>query len=129
MNLTSYEVVIDSLHGQQCRPTGQETGYAGVNVQQRGYIAQPTQSPSHSAHICAVRFILLLPCPLCNKMWIQGNQVCTCGKQTFKEEKMGLQSQSSDHCLLLWKSYSEDKINVSCDSFVISFALNHSLST
>lgn len=33
-NLTSYEVVIDSLCGQQSTHTGQETGNAGVNVQQ-----------------------------------------------------------------------------------------------
>lgn len=35
MNLTSYEIVIDSLCGQQSRHTGQETGNAGINVQSR----------------------------------------------------------------------------------------------
>lgn len=64
-NLTSYEVVIDSLCGQQSTHTGQETGNAGVNVQQGGedMLYYPIQSPSHLAHNLAVKFVLLLPCP------------------------------------------------------------------
>lgn len=49
----------------------------------------------------------------------KGTRFVPCGKQTFKEENTGLQSQGSELCcMLLWKRYSEDKINVSYNSFI-----------
>lgn len=70
---------------------------------------------------------LYLCCPalsdLCCKMWIQGYQ-----DFTSWEADMGLQSQSSEHWVMLWKRYSEDKVKISYHPFTTSLAHNHSLS-
>lgn len=129
-NLTSYEVVINSLCGQQSTRTGQETGNAGVNVQQGREDMLYNPSKVHHIWHTILQWSLYFCCPAlsdsCCKMQIQEHQVC--GEQTFKEEKMGLQSHSSEHCRLLWKRCSEDKINISYLSFITSLAHNHSLS-